>query len=408
MKNNNTQSVKRKDKKGRILRTGETQEASGRYRYSYTVNGKQDSKYSWKLEETDRLPAGKRPCKALRTIEKEIQELINAGVLVNKITVLKFVETYLKIADVGLKRKTVRRHQDALKLLRKQDLFCNRKIVDLQIMDMKQFFLGLAEKGISYDAIENLKKVLGPAFRLAYEDRTIALNPMNFNFSDLMSRKTTTRPALTIKQRDFFLNFLKNDNHFCKYYEAIYILFHTGMRISEFCGLTPKNIDFDEMTITIDHQLLYDDRAGERYIETPKSESGYRTLPMTEDVAECFRILIARSAERKIEPMVGRYRGFMLLAKHGTAPMTCNDWVRRFYNIRQKFEKTYPGYKMPHITAHVCRHTYCTEMAMSGMPPKALQYLMGHENISTTLDVYAHIQTENIRDAVLKASGYNA
>lgn len=80
MKNDNTKGLKRKDKKGRILRTGESQQPDGRYRYSYTVSGKQKSVYSWRLEETDRLPAGKRQCVALRTQEKEIQEKIRLGI----------------------------------------------------------------------------------------------------------------------------------------------------------------------------------------------------------------------------------------------------------------------------------------------------------------------------------------
>ena len=73
MKNDNIKNVKRKDKKGRVLRIGETQQADGRYRYSYTVNGKQKSCYSWKLEKTDRLPARKRECVSLREQELEIQ-----------------------------------------------------------------------------------------------------------------------------------------------------------------------------------------------------------------------------------------------------------------------------------------------------------------------------------------------
>ena len=66
--------VRRKDKKGRVLREGETVRADGRYAYNYTdLKGKRAFVYSWKLEETDPLPTGKRKCKALRELEREIQ-----------------------------------------------------------------------------------------------------------------------------------------------------------------------------------------------------------------------------------------------------------------------------------------------------------------------------------------------
>ena len=57
---------------------------------------------------------------------------------------------------------------------------------------------------------------------------------------------------------------------------------------------------------------------------------------------------------------------------------------------------------MPKITPHVCRHTYCTNMAMAGMNPKTLQYLMGHSEIGVTLDVYTHVSFEDARDELAK------
>ena len=115
MKNDNTKNVKRKDKKGRVLRTGETQQPDGRYRYSYTVNGKQKSVYSWKLEKTDRLPAGKRECVALREQELEVHKFINANVNANNMTVEQLVENYLKIRKSSVKRSTAKNHKYALK-----------------------------------------------------------------------------------------------------------------------------------------------------------------------------------------------------------------------------------------------------------------------------------------------------
>ena len=58
--------------------------------------------------------------------------------------------------------------------------------------------------------------------------------------------------------------------------------------------------------------------------------------------------------------------------------------------------------EMPVITPHVCRHTYCSNMAKSGMNPKALQYLMGHAEISVTLNTYTHVNLEDARAEIAR------
>ena len=77
--------------------------------------------------------------------------------------------------------------------------------------------------------------------------------------------------VITKDQMRKFLKFVHDDVVYCKYYEVVYILFHTGMRISEFCGLTLKDIDFENRTVNIDHQLQR--TSDMRYIiETTKTD----------------------------------------------------------------------------------------------------------------------------------------
>lgn len=93
-------------------------------------------------------------------------------------------------------------------------------------------------------------------------------------------------------ERDL-LKFIKEDKHFCRYYDAIYILFYTGLRISEFCGLTASDIEFKEKRIKVDHQLQRTSQM-EYVIQEPKTESGIRYVPVTDEVAECFRRIIVK------------------------------------------------------------------------------------------------------------------
>ena len=112
-------------------------------------------------------------------------------------------------------------------------------------------------------------------------------------------------------------------------YDAIYILFHTGLRISEFCGLTVSEIEFGEMRIKVDHQLQR--TAQMQYvIEEPKTDKGIRYVPMTEAVAACFRRIIANRKTPKVEPMLEGYAGFLFLDKNDIDVYKSQVLVREF------------------------------------------------------------------------------
>ena len=217
----------------------------------------------------------------------------------------------------------------------------------------------------------------------------IRKNPFQFQLMEVVVNDSVTREAISRAQERKFLQFVKEDPHFCRYYEGIYILFKTGLRISEFCGLTISDIDFKEHTINIDHQLQKKSKIG-YYIQETKTTSGTRKISMTADVEECFRKIIEKRNPPKAEPMVDGKSGFLYFDKNGSICYSLH-WEHYFQHIIQKYNNTYKV-QMNVITPHVCRHTYCSNMAKSGMNPKALQYLMGHSDISVTLNTYTHAE----------------
>ena len=87
--------------------------------------------------------------------------------------------------------------------------------------------------------------------------------------------------------------------------------------------------------------------------------------------------------------------GFLFLDKNGI-PMLSLHWEKYFQHICEKYNKIY-RVQMPKVIPHVCRHTYCSRMAKSGISIKTLQYLMGHSDISTTMNVYTHYHYEDVR-----------
>ena len=216
---------------------------------------------------------------------------------------------------------------------------------------------------------------------------------------EVVVNDSVTREAISRAEERKFLRFVKEDPHFCRYYEGIYILFKTGLRISEFCGLTISDIDFKEHTINIDHQLQKKSKIG-YYIQETKTTSGTRKIPMTADVEECFQKIIEKRNPPKAEPMVDGKSGFLYFDKNGSICYSLH-WEHYFQHIIQKYNNTYKV-QMSVITPHVCRHTYCSNMAKSGMNPKALQYLMGHSDISVTLNTYTHVNLEDAREEVAR------
>lgn len=223
----------------------------------------------------------------------------------------------------------------------------------------------------------------------------IPFNPFEFELGTLLINDSVKREAINKKQQRKFLNFIYNDNHFKKYYDAIYILFHTGLRISEFCGLTIHDIDFKEHTLTIERQLQRTSQMV--YVIVPtKTNAGTRVLPLTKDVEACFRRIIENRSKTTIEPIIDGYCQFLYLDKNGM-PLVALHWEKYFQHIREKYNKIYKE-PLPKITPHVCRHTYCTNMAKTGISVKILQYLMGHSDINTTLNVYTHTYLEDAQE----------
>ena len=220
-------------------------------------------------------------------------------------------------------------------------------------------------------------------------------NPFGFQLAGVVVNDSVTREAISREQMRKFLKFVHDDVCYCKYYEVVYILFHTGMRISEFCGLTLKDIDIEKRVVNIDHQLQR--TCDMRYIiEETKTEAGKRKIPITEDVAQMFQAIIEDREPPKLEKVIDGYTGFLFYDEDGN-PLVAMHWQHRLNRMVGRYNDIY-RVQIPNITPHVCRHTYCSNMAKSGMNPKTLQYLMGHSDISVTMNVYTHISFDDAEE----------
>ena len=390
----------RRDNKNRKLWTGESQDKDGRYVYKYTdAFGKRKALYSWRLTEADAAPKGKRKDLSLREKEKVLQKEVSDGIVPDggNMTVLELVKRYVS-QKRGVRHNTEANYKFVINIIAKEP-FGQKRIDKVKLSDAKAWLIKLQDDGRGYSTIHTVRGVIRPAFQMAMDDDLIRRNPFEFQLCTVVVNDSVTREAITRKQERQFLDFIKNDKHFCRYYDGIYILFHTGLRISEFVGLTIADIDFKNRKINVDHQLQRK-RNMEYIIEETKTEAGVRQIPMTDDVYECFQRIVANRKKPKVEPLIGGRTGFLYLDKN-EMPMVALHWEKYFQHIREKYNSIY-RVQMPTITPHVCRHTFCSNMAKSGMNPKTLQYIMGHSDISVTLNTYTHVKFEDAEEELKK------
>jgi len=394
----------RRDTKRRVLRPGESIRADGKYQYKYHIDGKPHFVYSWKLEPTDKLPPGKKTCLSLRELEKQVNADLDRLMNVSdgQMTVCELVDRYLK-TKTGVRQSTKQGYVTVQRLLAKEK-FGSQKIRSVKTSDAKIFLIKLQQEGgKSYSSIHTIRGVLRPAFQMAVDDDVLVKNPFGFQLAGVIVNDSVTREAISKDQMRKFLKFVHDDVVYCKYYEVVYILFHTGMRISEFCGLTLKDIDLENRIINIDHQLQR--TSDMRYIiETTKTDAGTRKIPITEDVADMFWAIIEDREPPKTEKVIDGYTGFLFYDDDGN-PLVAMHWQHRFNHMVGRYNDIY-RVQMPNITPHVCRHTYCSNMAKSGMNPKTLQYLMGHSDISVTMNVYTHIGFDDAEEELRKMEGF--
>lgn len=393
----------RRDSKHRVLRKGESIRNDGRYQFKYHLAGKPRFLYSWRLEPTDPLPAGKKPCLSLRELEKQIgydieHRLDPTG---KNITVVELLERYIS-TRVGVRPSTINNYRFVLNIMKKEP-FGELKISQIKTSDAKLFLIKMQQEDKrGYSTVKTVRGILRPAFQMAVDDDILVKNPFDFTLVGVVVNDSCMREALTSDQMKKFLRFVHDDVVYCKYYEAVYILFHTGMRISEFCGLTLKDIDLERKRVNIDHQLQ---RTSEmKYVIQPtKTSAGTRVLPITDDVAYMFRSIIEDRKAPRVEKMVDGYSGFLYLDKEGM-PLVAMHWEHRFNHMVGRYNEIY-RVQMPPVTPHVCRHTYCSNMARSGMNPKTLQYLMGHSDIGVTMNVYTHVGFDDAEKELEKLPG---
>ena len=400
----------RLDPKGRKLRNGETyDEKTGRYRYSYfDVKGKRCQVYSWTLTKNDTVPAGKNQKSSGESLrEKEQKILVD---IVNSIdseegnmTVYELMKRYVNLKWKDVRETTRNGYRTQLKFMEKNP-FGKRKIKTINFLEAEEWLQELHDKHKkNFSTLQTLRGILRPAFALAKRNRWILDNPFDFPMNKKRYGGTKTRNAISKKDMKRFLDFSRTDKHFNRYFYGFYILFNTGLRISEFCGLTPDDIDFENHYIKVERQLIriHDGKKLKYFIEEPKTMYGKRKVPMFSDVEKAFKAVIENRPKIENEQVVWNQEhtkcasGFLWLDKNNQIEVA-QHWQNHLRWAVNKYNRLFKE-EIKDLSPHVCRHTFCTNCASGGMNPKTLQLIMGHSSIQVSLDCYVHLEEMDVK-----------
>ena len=407
-------SVSRKDGKGRILRSNESMRADGRYVYQYfDLKGERKSVYSWRLVETDPVPKGKAWCQSLREMEKAIMKDQLDGIEAkSKLTLNDRWDAY--ISDKPELKQSTRTNYKYMYDKYIRDDIGKMSIKSITYSDCKKFFNKLIhELGFKPRSVEIINTLLHPVFRIAVRDNLIRTNPTDGIIAELKRSNDWVmekRHALTKKQQQAFVNYVRNHKVYAHWDPLITCLLGTGCRIGEMLGLRWEDVFWKDGFISINHSLIYrlqDDGTVKFRVTTTKTKNSNREIPMFDSVTRALKTEYKRQSEEGfcLDEIEG-YSGFIWMNREGhvLCPHNLNralDRIIRDYNdeekVRAKKERRRPEL-LPHFSAHHLRHTFCTRICEEETDLKLIQEIMGHADITTTMDVYNESNMDRKRE----------
>ena len=383
----------RLDSYRRRLKKGESQRADGKYDYRWTDRyGKRHSIYADTLDE-------------LREKEGALTRDSFDGLKVERGNVT-LDEMYATWRDLkrGLKDNT---RQNYIYMYENfvSPSIGKMRLIKIKSSDIKRFYNTLAdERNLKFATIDNVHTVLHQVLQMAVEDMIIRTNPSDNMLKELKASHnfdTEHKKALSVEEQKLFMTFLQKHPQYQHWYPIFAIMLGTGMRVGETTGLRWCDIDMKEATVNVNHTLVYYNHAkGGCYfgINTPKTEAGKRDIPMFEFVKDAFK------QERKFqfevgirsEAVVDGYEDFIFVNRFGNVQHqgTLNKALRRIIRdcndeVLAKANGNEEVVLLPPFTCHSLRHTFATRLCESGINIKALQDILGHKDIETTMEVYA-------------------
>jgi integrase len=375
--------------------------------YRYTDSkGKARFVYSWTLTQTDRTPKGRKPGKCLRELEKEIAKDIQDEIDTFKaknLTLNAFWDDYIA-GKKRLKDTTRSNYMYMYDRHIRNDLGM-KKLPDIKYTTILKFYNHLIdEAGYKPNSMEVIHTILHPVFAIAVRDGYIRMNPTDGVMNEIKKSHEWEKPkkhALTEKQQSAFVNYIASSKTYKHWLNLFTVFLGTGCRVGEVCGLLWEDCDFTNNVITIQHNLTYYpdsvSRTSTYHVTTPKTQAGIRQIPMLQEVRKALldeRVRQMKEGFNQTE--VDGYSGFIFSNRYGDVLSAHNInraivRIVRDYNAEEKVlakKEHREPLLLPHFSVHNLRHTFCTRFCENETNLKVIQEIMGHADITTTMDIY--------------------
>ena len=373
------------------LKTGEYQKADGSYEYRYTVFGHSFSFYSKTLENL-------REKEAQITSQQNEFRKTNLG----RTLTLDTLFDLWKQLKRGIRDRTFQHYCDTYQRYITSGIG-RQYVSSLKKSDIKRFYNYLAdERRLQRGPIESVHTVLHQILQLAVDDELIASNPADNAVKELMRARNIDHKNPTVLTSESPV--------YSRWMPIITVFLGTGMRVGELTGLRWCDVDFQKREIDINHTLVYYNRDGQHCtfgINDAKTPASKRVIPMTDSVKAAFLRERAYQVENGIfcQTTVDGYSDFIFLNRFGS-PLQQNVLNKAFQRIirdcnDQEFLKSdAPAVLLPHFSCHSLRHTFATNLAADpSISVKVAQYLLGHADVTTTLNIYSHCTEEMLEQA---------
>lgn len=372
-----------KDLKGKELGEGIYQQSNGTYCARFVDKfGKRKSKRSKKLQEV------KQWLVDTRYID-EHSDLEHAS----NMTVDYWFEYWISIKEKTVRPNTVRNYKERYHINIKK-VIGKKLLTEVKPLHCQLIFSNMADEGYRTSTIYQTRIALYNMLEFAKENDIIIHNPCKKSVKSDMGKPSEKKEALSVDIQKQFLESAKGQS-----YENQYrFILQTGLRTGELVGLKWNDIDFEEKTLKIERSMEYRYTTGAWRVGEPKSKSGYRTIPLTD---EAIRILKSQKAKNQIIKYIpDEWAEQVFLCRKGE-PVKNSTYDTALFKICDKAN-------IKRFSMHVLRHTFATRCIEGGMLPKTLQKILGHSNIGITMNLYVHItEEEKLKEINMVANALN-
>lgn len=293
------------------------------------------------------------------------------------------------------------------------------KIKDIKRSDIILFYSELITKyNYTGNSIKNFHKIVHSVFEFAVNDEIILRNPCNNILKELTKQchNTEKKQALTTKQQSIFFEYIKS-SRYRGWLPLFTVLFGTGCRIGEILGLTWNDIDFKNNLISINHTLLYikiPNKKYKMYIDAPKTKTSIRLIPMLDEVRKALLNVREFQLSSTLNTLkVDGYTGFIFTNKNGNLyeykniNVTINNIVNSYNKCETEIAKSENREPelLPHFSCHIARHSFATRLFENEANIKTISELLGHSNISTTMNIYTDVSIDKKQEAIKEIQG---